>query len=674
MIPLRATLTACTALCLWIICRGLAFIAIVLGCVLAQPGPGAAQESAPWTPGATDLAPFAQVAQITTDAGGALAAYRDGQLAPVAGRLIDFGFDPQPIWAAIPLVPGQPGEWVLTVDVPSLARLEVWFALPGADPSPVYATTHDAPFGDRPLSYRGHAVPLMLPAGGGTLLVGYRSEQATQLPLFLETPSAWATRVRAEDVHNAILVALTAGIALVSTAYLVALGFRPTGYFGVYIALSLLYLMHTDGYAFQLFWPGAPGWNQGAVPVIGLALVAAGVAFARAFTDAPRDHPWLNVALMTAFWTSLIFLVASVFLLHETWFKSAALTLVLGLAALQISTAWASMRRGRPGAYFFLAGVLAVCSAVVFGVFGYLNPGLFNQDVAGHVGRYALVVETLAFSSAIFRRIRDIQKDRDRAASAELQLSRDKIALYEAVERAKADHAEARDIAERRRAQLAMTAHDIRQPLTSLRMALLRLNRNAPDRAGEIAQSFDYLDALVDRSLADTTPDAPAQVPPARHGDQTPAHGGATAPEVLPVQSVLGALDTMFRAEAEEKGLTLRVHPSAAQVRIRPVEVLRILSNLVSNAVKYTAEGRVVLGVRRDGAETLRIEVHDTGPGMDPQTLRRMENAYTRGEEGAGTGLGLFGARQMAEAAGLRFAVQSTPGAGTVASLTLRRA
>lgn len=96
--------------------------------------------------------------------------------------------------------------------------------------------------------------------------------------------------------------------------------------------------------------------------------------------------------------------------------------------------------------------------------------------------------------------------------------------------------------------------------------------------------------------------------------------------------------------------------------------LMRIVSNLVSNAVKYTDRGRVLLGARRHrGAVT--IQVADTGKGMTGEEQAGFFAAYRSGPTSTGTGLGLAICAELAGANGLDLAVASDPGRGTVFSL-----
>jgi CheY-like chemotaxis protein/anti-sigma regulatory factor (Ser/Thr protein kinase) len=123
--------------------------------------------------------------------------------------------------------------------------------------------------------------------------------------------------------------------------------------------------------------------------------------------------------------------------------------------------------------------------------------------------------------------------------------------------------------------------------------------------------------------------------------------------------------------------LELRVVPTRAWVRSDRRLLRRVLQNLLSNAIKYTPAGKVVLGVRRRGAE-LAVQVFDTGPGI-PQAKRALVfKEFERLKETAsvvrGLGLGLSIVERIGKVLGHRIVLQSEPGRGSVFSVELPRA
>jgi len=115
--------------------------------------------------------------------------------------------------------------------------------------------------------------------------------------------------------------------------------------------------------------------------------------------------------------------------------------------------------------------------------------------------------------------------------------------------------------------------------------------------------------------------------------------------ETFPIQPLLEHIRRECVEEAGRKGLRLVLHPSSGVVQSDPLLLGRILRNLVVNAVRYTDEGRVVIGCRRRGAR-LRVEVWDTGRGIAPEHRDRIFQEFYRIEHDArdrsqGMGLGL---------------------------------
>jgi signal transduction histidine kinase/CheY-like chemotaxis protein len=152
---------------------------------------------------------------------------------------------------------------------------------------------------------------------------------------------------------------------------------------------------------------------------------------------------------------------------------------------------------------------------------------------------------------------------------------------------------------------IAAASHDLRQPLHALGLWVAQLrNPLAPDErkrltervAAAVREMNDLFNGLLDVSKLD------AGILSAEVGD-------------FPIAELLGKVERTFVQTARDKGLRLRVVPTQAWVRSDSLLLERIMLNLVSNAVRYTAHGGVLVGCRRRG-ERLRIEVWDTGPGI----------------------------------------------------------
>jgi CheY-like chemotaxis protein/anti-sigma regulatory factor (Ser/Thr protein kinase) len=131
-------------------------------------------------------------------------------------------------------------------------------------------------------------------------------------------------------------------------------------------------------------------------------------------------------------------------------------------------------------------------------------------------------------------------------------------------------------------------------------------------------------------------------------------------------------LADMFELQAAEKGLAFRFEPEGdlpELVRADEKRVRQILINLLGNAIKFTASGRVTLRLRY-AREFAAIEVEDTGPGMSSDELGRIFEPFARGASAGpsapGAGLGLTIAKMLIDLMGGEMKVQSAPGAGSL--------
>jgi signal transduction histidine kinase len=130
--------------------------------------------------------------------------------------------------------------------------------------------------------------------------------------------------------------------------------------------------------------------------------------------------------------------------------------------------------------------------------------------------------------------------------------------------------------------------------------------------------------------------------------------------------------------KARDKGLTLRF-VETDMVVVSDLKMLQsILDNLVSNAVRHTARGSVLVGARRRGDE-VEIQVLDTGPGIPEDHIPLLFEAYRRFDDTARGGelthgLGLVLVRKQMELLGHELRVRSTPGRGSLFGVRLPRA
>jgi signal transduction histidine kinase len=204
---------------------------------------------------------------------------------------------------------------------------------------------------------------------------------------------------------------------------------------------------------------------------------------------------------------------------------------------------------------------------------------------------------------------------------------------------------------------LAEASHDLRQPLQAIELFAAALTDRARDPelralAERIQRASGSLEDLLNGVL-----------------DVSRVEAGALAPQPrdFALAPLLASVVDDLAPVADAKGLSLNLLPTNAVVHSDPLQLGRILRNLVSNAVRYTHEGGVLVACRPDGGDW-RIDVADTGIGvaLDKQSevFRPFERASPDEKDG-GLGLGLAIVERLARALGHRVSLSSQPGRGS---------
>ncbi|HUR89178.1 MAG TPA: HAMP domain-containing sensor histidine kinase, partial [Ramlibacter sp.] len=145
--------------------------------------------------------------------------------------------------------------------------------------------------------------------------------------------------------------------------------------------------------------------------------------------------------------------------------------------------------------------------------------------------------------------------------------------------------------------------------------------------------------------------------------------------EPVDLQKVMHDIELQLRPLAASKKLDFRVHSIDGSVLSDGILLRRIIGNLVSNAIKYTQRGGLLVAMRRRGGQ-LVLEVWDTGLGIAPVHQKEIFREFYKVPGHAGTeegfGLGLYIVSRLSAILGHPIALASRPGRGTVFRLTLK--
>ncbi len=214
---------------------------------------------------------------------------------------------------------------------------------------------------------------------------------------------------------------------------------------------------------------------------------------------------------------------------------------------------------------------------------------------------------------------------------------------------------------------LAAASHDLRQPMHALGLFVGALRAHVSTTAGlaimrKIELSVEALANLFNTILDISKLDARAVAPQV---------------EEFPLAAIFGTIALLYTPQAAAKGLALRFRHTDCVVRSDPELLDRILRNLVSNAIRYTEHGRVLVGLRHRG-ESVEILVCDTGIGIPPDRRNEIFKEFVQlanptHDRSRGLGLGLSIVERIAKLLGHEIRLCSKLGCGSCFSVRVPR-
>jgi len=258
-----------------------------------------------------------------------------------------------------------------------------------------------------------------------------------------------------------------------------------------------------------------------------------------------------------------------------------------------------------------------------------------------------------------------ISRTRSRAVRLAREMT-DSLRVSERRQRELASRAEQANMAKSE--FLANMSHEIRTPMTAILGYADILGESERDTSdtesiGAIRRAGEHLLMIINDVL-----------------DLTKIEAGRLKIETMPTELAPVVQDVMdgFRGLAGTKGVALKLVVTGdlpTHVLTDSVRVRQILINLVGNAIKFTSEGSVTLGIKFEN-DTLRFRVSDTGIGIEPTQLDRVFDPFEQGDNSPtrqheGTGLGLAISRKLAAMLGGDLGAESQPGVGSTFTLTV---
>lgn len=602
---------------------------------------------------------------------GSAEAMRDGGYRPADGEGLAFGFRSEALWVRMTLHNPAPAaiERVLQIEPVRLEEVSLFVPEAGGAYRRLDNGMHVALAG-RPVPTHAIAFPLHLePGASTTLYLRVHTRTILSLRPVLWTPAAFAAAMARESLFDMLSIGALLGLSIYAILTFPLRRDWAALWLGLTMLVSCLSEAVWNGYDLAYLWPGQLEWTLRAVPVLPL-LVQMG--FNRFFSVLiplsafgwVNARRWLDGLLLA----DAVLLVAILLSPQPDRHLIAVLILLLVAAVLLsfLGISLAALRKGyRPAAYA-IAGILFLAFTIAAPRLG----ESMGWPMPAVSFAPPLFVTTLLFFASISQRVDLLRREKAAtlaetlagqqriAARLEAQVAERTLGLQAAKERAeRADMAKGEF--------LARVSHELRTPLHTILGYADLLRRDVADsRSSEhlsmVEESSHHLAKLVDELL---------DYARGERGGLLLRVEAAFLYRLLERLRKQGAILCDPRRHRFECRF---IDNLPRLVRVDALRLEQVLLILLSNAIRYTAAGRIILSVEAcaagAGRTRLRFAVEDTGPGIAESDRERIFDPFERipgADHTGGLGLGLAIGRQIVRAMGGELRVDSRLGEGS---------
>lgn len=593
----------------------------------------------------------------------ALRLFAEGKGLPLESATFRLGAEERRIWLLITAenLSPRPLRRLLLTGVPHSRFLQARLIQPNqtVEQGRLLLDEHaDKPFIRRNNSFRLlNSDSFEIPAAAKVrILVRAAVRGPSYLPLSLMSPDDFNQLRLRDSVFAAQFYVFEATLGVLFLLFGLAVKHRIAVMYAVMFLLGLLAMADIDGHAFHWLWPDSPRWNSGSPLVVLPILNALGFVIIQQLLRAIDDTRlgWLKPLALGFAGISVLIPALLPWLPFSALVQTENLLSILVFILQPIAFAgWVRLGRRDRASWLALLIISLGIAAIIVPVFIDVQLPVMLAEHAHHAA-YLLV--GLMIMTVITVQLMGIRKDREAAMARELAFAKRDAEMNQALFKAEQNYSKARRLASQQQRQLASASHDLRQPITSLRATLDAIaQQQEPGIRQQLRDALDYLEKLCKHYLSETRPET------------NRAQTEQAATEAYPASLVLSTVQRMFAEEAAGRHIELRAVDCRVLLQVPPLVLMRIVSNIVSNAVKHhsgSGKAKVLLGCRRK-RRSVQIWVCDNGAGMTAETLAELRQPYRKGTASDGEGLGLAIVQQLATENGIAIRITSQAGKGS---------
>jgi signal transduction histidine kinase/ActR/RegA family two-component response regulator len=496
-------------------------------------------------------------------------------------------------------------------------------------------------FADRSIAYRELTFPVDMRPGHHQILLSVSSFSSISARLELTGPMHWFIEVSVEQLLLGGILGITGVLALYNLCIFFVVRERVYLYFFGALVAALCWRAAEAGVASQFIYPSDPTWHAVFVRVSAGLYVALLALFTRDYLRVEKWAPWLSTILVVDAVIICALLVIPIF----RYFPAIGLLAILSAPLLCLLSASLAIRRGLPGSASFLTGML-IFFVGLLALIGRMQGWLPFNLVTHLSGELAVMGLAIVTSVGLANRISEEILKKDLALSA----------------------------AQAKSEFLANMSHEIRTPLNAV-VGFSELLRRMPleDDEKSYVQRIDSASKNLLGIINDVL-------------DYSKIEAGKMTLESTPlnITYLFDEMDAMFaeRARAQSVSLSFSVDPGIPKNLLGDnLRLVQVLTNLIGNALKFTAEGGVQVRANLSNNEACNnaevavvlFEVADSGIGMSKEEQNKLFTPFTQADSSTtrnfgGTGLGLAICKQLVELMKGTIGLTSKPGQGSTFS------
>ncbi len=603
-----------------------------------------------------------------------------------------FGFSSSVFWFRFSLYnpTSQPLKRFLEIEYPLLDHVDLYIP-EGNGNFRVYKEGDRQDFYKRPIKYRNFVFILRIqPKTHVDYFIRVQTSSSLNLPARLYTEVGFMDKIENEETALGIYF----GILFAMLAYNLILFFTIREsvylYYVLFVIFNFLFQLDLTGVAFKYLWPDSIYWANESLPFFIFVSYYFGTVFTRQIINSKKYAPLLDRILSVLAVISAVFAGCCLFFPYGISIKAA--TLVAMTVVVHILAGFLCLYRGyRPARYYAMAWSISMGGAAIYALksFGIL-PNNFVTVWGIQIGS---AWEVILLSMALSDRLSLLQKEKDqiqakytrkledanlrleefaktleeKVRQRTMEIERSNMLLKKQAEEMRLAEEMAERASEAKSDFLANMSHEIRTPLNAITgITALALEMDLPEKLRGylkiIKASAHSLLNLVNDIL-----------------DFSKIEAGRMELEKtnFMLMDVFENIAHMFTEIAAEKSIEFIIDIDSNvpnHLASDPTRLGQLLTNLVSNAIKFTNQGHVILSCRmiaeKQDSVILRFKVADTGIGIEKDRLDYLFDMFTQADSSTtrrfgGTGLGLTICKRIASLMGGTIEVESELGHGT---------